>query len=43
MMQSAVDVTPVAFVKIATNNVGDIDFKLSPLQTTGVVDGNYNY
>jgi len=42
LLASAIGIVPIAFIKIAENEVGDIDYKLSPAQTV-IYDGNYNY
>lgn len=45
LLKSAVDVAPVAFVKIASDQSGLIDFELKASDTLGskVVDGNGNF
>lgn len=45
LLKSAVDVAPVAFVKIASDQSGLIDFELKASATLGstIVDGNGNF
>lgn len=43
MLKSAVDVAPVAFVKLAQDTAGAIDFRLMATNGKPHVDGNFNY
>jgi len=42
MLQSAVDVAPITFVKIGTDQGGQEDFQILPTKEI-VIDGNFNY
>ncbi len=42
MLQSVVDIAPVAFVKLGQDSAGQVDYKLAPDYTFSI-DGNVNY
>ena len=43
LLQSVVDVSSVAFVKVAQDQAGSSDFTLSPIFDTPLQPGNTNY
>jgi len=43
LLKSAVDVSPVAFVKISSDQSGITDFRLTPSGSTPLIDGNDNF
>ena len=43
MFKSVVESSPIIFVKIGQQQVGAIDFTLTPTQETSMESGNMNY